>query len=344
VKAAGSRQGGSDLDPWLTRLREVVAGHALAEPGTFARWRCQDASGSRNLASNPYGCADAANLLYTLGELPAEPRERASWVAVLQGFQDPKSGLFREATHHPIHTTAHCLGALELFDARPSHPLSELAFLEAEGEVAAFLDALAWREDPWLASHEGAGIYAARWLAGEASADFADAYFDWLSAECDPTTGMWRRGCLERPYRWGTSRFPHLAGTFHYLFNHEHARRPLPYPAALVETCLDVFAAGDYPLGSAILGFAEVDWVYCTARAMAQSGHRKTDAEAALRSFAARYVAFLEALDWDGTPGADDLHALFGAVCALAELQRAVPGLLRSRRPLRLVLDRRPFI
>jgi hypothetical protein len=35
---------------------------------------------------------------------------------------------------------------------------------------------------------------------------------------------------------------------------------------------------------------------------------------------------------------------LFGAVCALAELQRALPGEIRSERPLRLVLDRRPFI
>jgi len=33
-------------------------------------------------------------------------------------------------------------------------------------------------------------------------------------------------------------------------------------------------------------------------------------------------------------------HRLFGAACALA----ALPGRLRSPRPLRLVLDRRPFI
>ena len=40
----------------------------------------------------------------------------------------------------------------------------------------------------------------------------------------------------------------------------------------------------------------------------------------------------------------NDLHALFGAVCALAELQLALPGELRSSVPLRNVLDRRPFI
>ena len=42
--------------------------------------------------------------------------------------------------------------------------------------------------------------------------------------------------------------------------------------------------------------------------------------------------------------GLDDLHALFGTLCALAELQQALPGEIRTARPLRLVLDRRPFI
>jgi hypothetical protein len=40
----------------------------------------------------------------------------------------------------------------------------------------------------------------------------------------------------------------------------------------------------------------------------------------------------------------DDLHALNGTMSAFAELQQAVPGLLRTERPLKLILDRRPFI
>ena len=40
----------------------------------------------------------------------------------------------------------------------------------------------------------------------------------------------------------------------------------------------------------------------------------------------------------------NDLHMLFGAVCAVAELQIALPGELRSTYPLRQILDRRPFI
>ena len=51
-----------------------------------------------------------------------------------------------------------------------------------------------------------------------------------------------------------------------------------------------------------------------------------------------------------GRPGAyvcwglNDLHALFGALCCLADLQTALPGLIRTERPPKLVLDRRPFI
>ena len=40
----------------------------------------------------------------------------------------------------------------------------------------------------------------------------------------------------------------------------------------------------------------------------------------------------------------DDLHMLFGAMCAVAEMQLALPGEIKSTIPLKNVLDRRPFI
>lgn len=65
---------------------------------------------------------------------------------------------------------------------------------------------------------------------------------------------------------------------------------------------------------------------------------------AARRALARRHLDFPLALDLDADDGANDLHRLFGAVSALAELQRVLPGELRSERLLRLVLDRRPFL
>ncbi len=330
-----------DLQPWIDRVRTLVDAHRLEAPGAYARWRAAGPGRQRDL--DPYGCADAANLLYTLGDLPRDPGERAGFVETLRALQDPETGLYREATHHEIHTTAHCLGALQLFDAGPRHALAALAPLAEPGALEDFLAALDWRDDPWLASHRGAGVYAARVLAGEASRDWERRYFAWLDAESDPETGLWRRGLVSPPYRWGESRFPHLAGTFHYLFNLEHARRPLPHPAALVDTCLAIGAEDPYPLGR-LVSFAEVDWVYCLGRALAQSGHRRGEAMAALEAFCGRYVAFLTGLDLEADDGAADLHRLFGAVCCLAELQRLLPGRLDTRRPLQLVLDRRPFI
>jgi len=49
-------------------------------------------------------------------------------------------------------------------------------------------------------------------------------------------------------------------------------------------------------------------------------------------------------LDPDTDERMDDLHALFGAVCCVAELQRFLPGSVITEKPLKLVLDRRPFI
>lgn len=47
---------------------------------------------------NPYGYADAANILYTIGAFPKEAYERAESVHILRAMQDPKTGLFVENT------------------------------------------------------------------------------------------------------------------------------------------------------------------------------------------------------------------------------------------------------
>jgi hypothetical protein len=338
--AEGAR---SELQPFLDTVESLVAEHALGPPGAYARWTRPSAAGPRDLCLNPYGCADAVNLLFTLGKLPASPEERSAWIDVLQGLQDPEDGLFREATHHPIHTTAHCVAALELLDAGPRHPLQGLRPLREAAAMESFLGALDWSGNPWGESHRGAGLYAALVLVGDVDAAWEERYFAWLAREVDPATGLLRRGCVPRPPEGEPLLFPHLAGTFHYLFNFEHARRSLPHPGALVETCLRIFEKGLFPF-SRFVGFAEIDWVYCLTRSLRRSEHRAAEARHALAAFAERHLAFLASLDPATDDGLDDLHALFGTVCALAELQAALGDRLPSDPPLRLVLDRRPFI
>jgi hypothetical protein len=332
------------LSEFIENVQSAIAAHRISDAGQFRRWTRQDANGSRDLGVNAYGCADAANLLYSIGKFPRDPSERASWVNALQNLQEPDSGLFREATHHEIHTTAHCIAALELFDALPRYELKALAPLRDPAAMERFLDGLGWTQCPWSESHKGAGLYVSLVLTGAASTEWQERYFDWLWRETDAKTGFLRRGCIG-PVKAGNTEpiFPHLAGTFHYLFNCEYARRPLRFPQALIDTCLDIRQRGLFPLGCSI-GFADIDWVYCITRALRQSGYRFDDCRNALIGLAQQYADYLLSLDWRTDAGLDDLHMLFGTVCCLAELQQAVPDLIRTERPLKLVLDRRPFI
>ena len=339
-----------DLGRFVDAVREIVSNHVVGTPGAYRRWNWQNAVKDRDLGLNPYGCADAANILYTINWFPEDPAERAQWVTVLRSLQESRSGFFRESTHHEIHTTAHCIAALELFDARPAHALDGLAQYREPAAMEAFLEKLDWRNNPWRESHRGAGLYAALVLNREVSIEWQDRYFAWLHANTDTRTGFLRLGMVGpvdqppgiQPPR-PASTFPHLAGTFHYLFNQQYARRPTRWPAAMINTCLEIFERNSFPLCNNV-GFAEIDWVFCVTRSLRQSGHRFNDCMRVLEQFCDRYVSYLLGLDPDSDDGLNDLHSLFGAMCCLAELQTALPDRIKTGRPLKLVLDRRPFI
>jgi hypothetical protein len=334
-----------DMRDFTEQVQHLVADHNIGQPGAYRRWNRRRDKGDPQAGPNPYGCADAANLLYTLGCFPEHLDDRQGFINVLQDLQDPASGLYTEPTHHAYHCTAHCIAALELFDQRPLHRLTALEPLLERAGLERFLDGLDWLRNPWNMSHRGAGVFAAVVLTRADPPNWQDWYFDWLRGQADPDSGFWRKGCVPpaAPPQ-AAPVFHHLAGSFHYLFNHEYARQPLPFPERMIDTCLEIRRQNLWPsLGQAI-GFAEIDWVYCITRALRQCGWRFGDCQTALRDFAGQYTAFLLKLDAAQDPACDDLHSLFGSCCALAELQQALPGLIRTERPLKLVLDRRPFI
>ncbi len=343
----GERKMVIDLRDFLRNVEQILATHRLDRPGAYRRWNwdTRESQGPRReLDINPYGCADAANILYTIGRFPGDPVERDSWIAVLRAMQDPGSGMFEESTHHEFHTTAHCIAALELFDARPRHPLQGMAALKDAASLRRFLDGLNWHGDPWRESHRGAGLFAALVITGEVDLSWQDAYFDWLWNSADPQTGLFGGAGLPPVAHSGSvSMVPHMAGTFHYLFNMEWARRKLRYPDRLIDSCLDMLADGRFPLGARV-GFAEIDWFFCVNRSLRQCGHRFADCRSAMTLLGQRLADYVLSLDPAADDGLNDLHSLFGLLCAFAELQQAVPELVRSDRPLKLVLDRRPFI
>ncbi len=333
-----------NIQPIIDNIRHNVKTHEM-RPGLYSRWLWDDAKGPRELGVNPYGCAGAANILYSIGDFPRDPGQRHEWIRTLQSMQDPETGLFHEKTHHTIHTTAHCTAALELFDAAPLYKMTELEKTLPEGSLEDFLDGLGWYDNPWSQSHQGAGVYVAMNLAGEATPDWNRRYFKWLWDNADPDTGLWRVGYTRME---GTKPlYQHMAGSFHYLFNHEYAHMPLRYPEKMIDSCLDEMWYKEDGLPKNFgqtATFIEVDWIFCLTRASRQTPHRFEEIREALRDFTAKYLRFWRESDWDKNESLNDLHMLFGGVCALAELQQTLRGELISDKPLKLVLDRRPFI
>ncbi len=330
-----------ELQPVLDKVLERIKAHEIEE-GKYARWLWQDQKADRELGVNPYGCADAANMLYMLGHFPRDIEAREKWVRTMQDMQDPESGLFRERTHHELHTTAHVAAALELFDAAPKHrPHAALKYME-DGGFEGLMAGLDWNT-PWPHSHRGAGIYVILNLCGEAIREWNDRYFKWFWDNADPETGFWRKGDY---FAEGHAPIWHyMAGGFHYLFNHENAHMPVRYPERIIDSCIRMYREGDIHKNfGRIAGFVEIDWVYCLTRACEQVHYRYDEVMQVLREFTDTYMDFWYTVDWEKNDSVNDMHMLFGGVCALAELQRVLRGHLRSDKPLKLVLDRRPFI
>jgi len=328
-----------ELDGLIGKIHSIVNAHCLRE-GQYARYLWQDAKNSRKMGINEYGCADAANILYTIGAFPRETQEREKWIAALQDMQDAESGLYYEGTHHTIHTTAHCIAALELFDARPRYALKGLMQYVDKDALFHFLDGLDWGNNPWGNSHQGAGLFAALTITDSVDMRWKKDYFNWLDIHNDPGTGL---GIAGRP---GNAPLSHqLYGWFHYMFNYNAAGFPIPNPERLIDSCISMYTENKLAANfGKEVGFMEIDWVFAMNRASRQTEYRFREIKSLLWDFAEKFIPWLDSLDPETDEGMNDLHMLFGAVCALSELQLALPGKLETRIPLKNVLDRRPFI
>ena len=328
-----------DLRPFIQAVKDIVARHNLGKPGEYTRWLTQNAQGNRDLGSSPYGCANAANILYTIGALPESAEEKQAFIRVLQAFQDEESGLFVNPGNYETHTTAFVSGALKLLDARPLHRAHAFEqYLDKEA-LFRFMEDIDWAENPWLGSHLGAGIYASMILTGTGDDAWEDLYFQWLDENADLETGLWKKGSLQ-----GAPRFHYLAATFHYVFSYEHAKRALPYPKALLDTCIRAYREGACIDFAKEVGWADIDFAYLMARVQRRAGERFDESQQILREIADGLIGQLQQMDPLTSETLNDLNTLFAIVCALAVLQDALPGYIRTSVPLKLVLDIRPFL
>lgn len=331
-----------DINNIIKKVKKTLNTHRVDE-GKYVRWLWDDGS-QRDLGVNEYGCADAANILYTLNEFISEPEKRQKWVDALNDMQNPETGMFAEPTHHTLHTTAHCTASLELFDAKPRYEIFGVRKYLDIKELYNLLEGLDWKEQPWPQSHQGAGIFAIMNNTGMATYEWNQAYFKWLWDHSDPETGM-----FGGKYVTKEKLYEHMGGTFHYIFNHEYAKMPLRYPEKLIDSCIWMYENQDtpgvlYPEFNNSCNFIQMDWVYCITRALRQTNYRFDDCKKVLKHFADVYIEYLDNVDENTDDKFNDLHLLFGTMCCLAELQSGLPGYIKSEKPLRLVLDRRPFI
>ena len=328
----------TNIDALIERMAECIDRHQLSV-GCYSRYTFGEGN---DFGRNEYGCADAANILYTIGRFPSDADARAEWIRNLQEMQHKDTGLFEEKTHHPIHTTAHCSAALELFDAKPLYQVEALReFATKDGLHRLLEKEVQWNNDPWPQSHKGAGILSCFVNTEMVDLQWKNWYFDWMWEHSDERTGFFWGGeedsSIEPLYR-------HMAGGFHYLFNHEAERRPYRYPEKIIDSCLEFMNDPKQYGMIKHCTFIDVDVVFCLNRAMRQTPHRFGEAKAALEKFAEAYINMMLNINYETDNSFNDLHCLFGAVCCLCELQTALPGKIITSKPLKSVLDRRPFI
>lgn len=327
-----------NIDPIIEKTREAVKMHKLEEKGFYRRYIfCEP----EYAAANEYGCADAANLLYTVNDMPTEPEERKAMVDALRSFQHSDTGLFCEPSHHPYHCTAHCTAALELFDAQPLYRVSEFDKYESPKSVKPFLEELKWDEAG--AAHLGAGLFSVMFLTKRMSFEWQNEFFDYLDKNVDPKYGTTMSGAVDTKKK---PNWNYMGDWFHFLFCYNACRRAFPQAEKTVDFCIKLYKENDFPesFGRG-QRFLDIDWAFSIYRASVQTGYKTEEVKDLLRDFTKKFTDYLfkSPISKD-EPQWNDMHLMFGSICALSELQTALPGELLSTRPLRQVMDRRPFI
>jgi hypothetical protein len=287
-----------------------------------------------------YGVADMACILHTLGLLHPAGRERTEWAAAFQQFQVPDTGWLVEKspTHDPLHNTAFALAAMQLLDLAPAQPVKLDA---AYGDPRAFLATLDWRTAVYAESHKGAGVGAIHALVPAlASPAWFDDYFAACDSYFDPHNGMMGVG---KPPGGDADQ---VGGTFHYGFLYEHFNRHMPFPEARIDAVLRTQLPDGYWRADNHL-WLTLDAIYLLTRSLRCCSHRFDDVRSCLRRLMEILMRDLYSPAGRQTALSPKLpvHSVTAAISIAAEVQKFLGAQeVITAQPLRLVLDRRPFI
>ncbi len=326
----------AEFEVWLAGFRES---HRAGGPG------------SGRFAAEPGGeidgraCADFVVIDYTLGPWPPAPSERDARVKVLRDVQSPDTGLFEAAFASGMSAdswsaTAYFAAALELLGARPLHPLRAFDEARAPEGMESFFSA----SGPVEAACRAAAVAACFAVTGDVGPEWFERCFALLARRADPRSGP-RTTQDERspahPVSSVISVASSPAGALGLCALHERFRRPLPHPAEIVSGVLgrqgpDGLYDAEGP------GWTEVAAAYVLDRGLRHWTERWPEVRAAMEKL---LRASAERLGDEGfRAGIEaDPHRTAGIVSLAAVLSQALPGSVRSRRPLRFYLDRHLF-
>ncbi|HEY3375919.1 MAG TPA: hypothetical protein VGL77_00360 [Armatimonadota bacterium] len=324
-----------DLRPFMQWIMTEFEPEVRVGPtaGCYARRRDEQ-------FTHLYGVADMACVLYAMDALHPDAEEHASWRRELQALQDPESGylLAKPADHGRLHNTAFALAAMNLLAIAPLYPLRFADAYLTPAAQQAFLASLDWYTNVYAHSHDGAGLPAALTLVpGTVPREWFTAYFALLDSYFVAENGMMG---LEKSAAGDCDQ---IGGTFHYAFLYEHYHRRMPYPERRIDAILGLqLDSGEWhPLNPWWLTF---DALYLLTRTVRFTPYRVDDVtRAARRVVAFCYERVMDAAfrnDPETTP-----HKLTAITAIFAEAQHFFGyDEIITDRPLRLVLDKRPFI
>jgi len=320
----------------------------------FADWIVKDfeptvklPGGAGNYARSPgetttelYGVADMACILYTLGALKPTEKERGEWAAAFQSFQNPDTGWLVEKspTHNPLHNTAFALAAMQLLDLTPQYPVKMGAEYAAP---RAFLNTLDWRTAVYTDSHKGAGVGSIYALAPALGTPkwFAD-YFAACDELFDQNNGLMGK---DKPPGGDSDQ---IGGTFHYSFLYQNFNRHMPYPERRIDSVIRLQLPDGYWMTTSHL-WMTLDAIYLMTRTLRYCPHRFDD----VRNVVLRVMGILmrDVFSAEGRKqtftGRLAVHSVTAAISIAAEAQQFLGAKeVITERPLKLVLDRRPFI
>ena len=137
-----------------------------------------------------------------------------------------------------------------------------------------------------------------------------------------------------------------IGGSFHYSFLYQYFNRPMPYPDPRIDTVIRLQLPGGYWMATNHL-WMTLDAIYLLTRTLRYSPHRFDDVRAIVRNVMSILMrdVYSAAGRKQTFTGKLAVHSVTAALSIAAEAQQFLGAKeVVTERPLKLVLDRRPFI